>query len=203
MNAFDKEYFFLTFPDDESVPAATPDDDTEAKPFIYEALPFGQKPLVFYNGALDFQTEKRIRPMDPPPDVLFYGGHMIVRRRIADKLWELEIPNLVIQPAIYIDHKNNWHEDYWFLTFTASFDCWDREHSKYDPDDGFLGAHIYTYSLNVKLLQETPLRARRLFRMGETVPGMVTVHKSLVDLFRIKGVKVIPLKDFGRRDTDE
>jgi hypothetical protein len=136
MGKFNNEYFFLKRTDDDRIPILTPDEDTAEKPYNYKAFPMGQKPFIFYNGALDLQRERQIEPMDPP-DVLFDGGDLVVREKIADKLWkEYDIPNLAIQSAIYIDHKNKWHEDFWFLTFTDEFDCWDREHSTYEPDIG-------------------------------------------------------------------
>jgi hypothetical protein len=51
--------------------------------------------------------------------------------------------------------------------------------------------------LNENLLDDTPLAARLLFKMGGTLNNMVTVHESLVDLFRVKGVDIVPIADFG------
>jgi hypothetical protein len=200
MSKFDKEYFFLHCVDDDRIPTLTPDRDTVAKGYSHKVQPMGQKPFIFYNGALDWQKERNIVPTDPPPDVLFDGSNLVVCDRIKDKLADLEIPNLAIQASIYIDHKNRWHENYWYLTFTELFDCWDREKSTYDPDpldtDPFLYS-VFTYSLNDKLLKDTPLPARLLFKMGGTMLGFITVHASLADLFRVKGVDVVPITDFG------
>jgi hypothetical protein len=33
--------------------------------------------------------------------------------------------------------------------------------------------------------------------MGGTLDGMVTVHESLADLFRVEGVDIVPITDFG------
>jgi hypothetical protein len=196
MSKFNEEYFFLHNVDDDRVPILTPDQDTVAKRYNYKVQPMGQKPFIFYNGALEWQQERGIEPKDPS-DVLFDGSDIAVRKKLADKLWgEYDIPNLAIQPAIYIDHKKKWHEDFWFLTFTELFDCWDREKSTYDEyESGSCG--VYTYSLNEKLLNDTPLAARLLFKMGGTTDGFVTVHKSLVDLFRVKDVDIVPITDFG------
>jgi hypothetical protein len=200
MSKFNKEYFFLHRTDDDRIPGPTPDEDTVEKEYMYKVQPMGQKPFIFYNGALEWQQEWGIEPADPS-DVLFDGADVLVREKIANKLWEeYDIPNLAIQPAIYIDHKKKWHEDFWFLTFTKDFDCWDREKSTYDPEP--LGTNsplysVYTYSLNDKLLEDTPLPARLLFRMGGSLDGFVTVHESLADLFRVKGVDVVPITDFG------
>ncbi|MDR2209193.1 MAG: hypothetical protein LBE22_09520 [Azoarcus sp.] len=193
MGRFDKEYFFVKHPGDEYYPELTPDEDTGAKPYRREALPFGQKPLIFRNGALEFALERGVLPVDPPPDVLFDGDDLVVRERIAKKLDEFEIPNLAIQPAIYIDHKKKWHEDYWFLTFTKEFDCWDREKSKYNPKPSAnnpIRHNVYVFVLNEDLIQKKPLHERLLFKMGGATLSPVLAHKSIVGLFRMPGVEI-------------
>ncbi|MDR2209194.1 MAG: hypothetical protein LBE22_09525 [Azoarcus sp.] len=197
MGQINKEYFFIRKEKtDGYFPELTPDADTHAKPYEREALPFGQKPLIFRNGALEFALRRGALPVDPPPDVLFDGENLVVRERIAKKLDEMELSNLAIQPAIYIDHKKKWHEDYWFLTFTKEFDCWDRKKSRYDPEPPYKGRMLYdvsVYILNEELLQKTPLRERLLFRMGGAVLSPVLAHQSIVGLFRMPGVEVISL----------
>ena len=204
VSAFDKEYFYLESPDDERVPSLTPDEDTAAKPYQTEVLPSGEKPLIFYNGVLELCLESGQMPMDPPPDVLFDGDNLVVRERIAKKLEDMNIPNLAIQPAIYKDHKKKWHEDYWFLTFTKTFDCWDREKSRYNPKpritNGVKEHLVYTFMLNGELLQKTPLRERLLFKMGGSRLSPIFAHKSIVDLFRMRGVNVISVAEKAKED---
>jgi hypothetical protein len=179
----------------------TPDADTSAKPYTHKAQPQGQKPFIFHNGALDWQRERGIVPLDPPPRVMFDGSNVMVVHEIAKELWDYEIPNLAIQSAIYIDHKNQWHENYWFLTFTEKFDCWDRKHSTYDPKPmphtNPPWYEVDTYSLNDKLLRETSLAARRLFKMGGTTDGNVVAHESVADFFRVEGVDVLSIENYG------
>jgi len=196
MGHFDKEYFFIRSPADVRIPELSPDQDTVLKPYETEVLPFGQKPLIFTNGLLEMCLEEGLIPVDPPPDVLFDGEDLVVRKHIADKLDDMEIPNLAIQPAIYIDHKKKWHEDYWFLTFTKEFDCWDREKSRYNPSHIDPTRHnVYDYVLNEDLLQKTPLRERLLFKMGGSILSPVVAHRSIVELFRMRGVKIISVAE--------
>jgi hypothetical protein len=200
MSAFDKEYFFLFRPDDAYLPSLTPSTDTAKKGITYKAQPLGSKPFIFYNNLIDRQVERNTIPDDLPPDVLFDGSNPLVNDRIKKKLANLEIPNLAIQASIYIDHNKKWHENYWYLTFTKLFDCWDREKSSYDPDPISIDPpsySVFTYSLNDKLLEETPLPARLLFQIGGTMRDFVIVHESIADLFRVKGVDVVPITDFG------
>jgi len=202
MSTFDKDYFFIMMPEDERLPDLEPDEDTFAKSYSWKVSPIGSKPFIFYNGSYERQKRKHIISMSPPPDVLFDGSNLLVIDRIADKLQDFEIPNLAIQPAIFIDHKDNWYENYWFLTFTELFDCWDRDRSEYPPEPIHANTKpplysLYVYSLNEDLLQNTPLAERRLFKMGGTTAGHVVAHKSIVNLFRVKGVDIVPLTDYG------
>jgi hypothetical protein len=201
MSFFDKDYFFILRTDNDRVPYLGPDKDTVAKIFMKEPLPVGSKPLIFTNTLWEVITaEKKIKPIDPPPEVLFNGTDLVVIERIAEKLSDLKIPNLLIQPAIFIDHKDVWHENYWFLGFAKGFDCWDREHSTYDPDPIDTEPplyEVYNYSLNESLLQKTPLADRRLFKMEGTTDGKVVAHNSIVNLFRVKWVDIVPITDYG------
>ena len=201
MPKFDNEYFFIRLHDDDRLPRMTADMDTGARPFRTTRLPPGEKPLIFRNGLYETQRENRIKPMNPPPEILFHGYDIMVKSDVREALLPYEIPNLSMYPAIYIDHKDVWHEGYWFLTFLKEFDCWDRQNSKYrkdrepiDEDDGYL---VYRYSLNDELLENTPLAARRLFLMGKTSLPRVTVHRSIAHLFKRSGADLVPLTEWG------
>lgn len=204
-SAFDKEYFFITEPygdKGESVTGLSPDADTATKPYTSEVLPMGSKPLIFRNGFADLQKARGRLSNKLPSPVLFAATNLLVRDEIANKLWDLEppIPNLAIQPAIYIDHNDKWYENYWFLTFTSRLDCWDRNNSDYDRDPlglpGMYKYEIHTYSLNEKMLQDMPLSERRLFKMDATLDGFVVVHKSLADLFRVDDVVLVSVEGY-------
>lgn len=201
MSTINKDYYFIIKAANDRIPSLTADEDTIQKPYDYQELPLGTKPLVFYNGALDWQKSNRIKPMSPPPHILFNGSNIVVNDDIREKLLQIDIPYLAIQPAIFIDDKDHWHENYWFLTFTDRFDCWDRDKSTYDPDPldqlGPPRYEIYTYSLNDDLLEKTPLKSRLIFKMGGTTEGNIVVHKSLAGLFNASGAVLVPIVDFG------
>ena len=177
----------------------TPDMDTGVRPFMSSRLPFGEKPLIFHNGSLEMQREYGVRPIDPPPDLLFHATDVLVKGDVREKLLHYEIPNLSMYPAIYIDHKDVWHENYWYLTFLEKFDCWDRKYSEYSVEASPMrGAHfVDRYSLNDELLENTPLEQRRLFLMGKTMLPLVTVHRSIAGLFERSGADLVPLLDWG------
>jgi hypothetical protein len=207
----DKEYFFILPPYGEKAertPNLSPDADTATKPYYAELLPIGGKPLIFYNGFADLQKERGTLRNSPPGPLLFATLDLVVREEIANKLWDLEpsIPNLAIQPAIYIDHKDKWYENYWFLTFMTSLDCWDRKNSDYNSDAfGLPGMYkylIHSYSLNEKMLEEMPLSERRLFKMGAALRDFIVVHKSLADLFRVGDAVLVSVEGYPDEWTD-
>jgi hypothetical protein len=200
MSKYDSQYYFILKDRNERMPEMTPDEDTSRKPYTSEILPLHTKPLIFHNGAFDYQKRHRVTPVDPPPDILFDGSDVLVKNALREKLLLLDIPNLAIQPAIYIDHKNNWHEDYWYLTFIELFDCWDRNTSTFNPEPHTFGGvrhDVYTYSLNDELLDKTPLESRRLFKMGGTTEGMVVAHVSVAKYFRLSGAVLVPIAEYG------
>lgn len=188
MTDYDSEYFFILKPDNDRLPSLVPDTNTEDRQFRFQAQPMGSAPLIFVNGWKEHDKQKRVAGLTP--DILFPGADLIVRTPIREKLLAYDIPNLSIHPAVYIDDEDKWHEDFWYLTFTEMFDCWDRETSDYDQDEppirlgGYELHQVYSYNLNKELLDRTPLQDRLLFKMGGTLDGYVVCHKSLCSIFR-------------------
>ncbi|WP_432721152.1 hypothetical protein R0381_002671 [Jeongeupia wiesaeckerbachi] len=199
MSKYNKDYYFILKPQDERLPEMTPDEDTASTRYRFTVLPVGSKPLIFRNGALDYQNTAKLKQIDPPPTILFDGSNILVRDEIRDRLVGLDISDLAIQPAIYIDHKNEWHENYWYLTFTKYFECWDRKTSVYDVVDleDEIRHEVYTYSLDDEKIESVQLKDRQLFKMGGTMEGNVVVHKSIASLFSIDGAVLVPIADFG------
>jgi hypothetical protein len=201
MQDFNQEYYFIVEEINEHNPSLTPDEDTANRPFEYEELPLGSKPLIFHDGALDWKKRKNIKPLNTPPEILFSGTDVVVPGALRETLFKLDIPHLAIQPAIYIDYKDDWYEDYWYLTFTELFDCWDRKLSKYEKEPLVVGNvalfDINEYSLNNELLSKTPLQNRLLFKMGGTSPAPVLAHASVARYFHRSGAIVLPIAEYG------
>ena len=170
MADWDNEYFFVLKPKGDRSPFLVPDVNIEGKSFGFERQPFGSPPLVFTNGWRDENKKKGI--FAEATDIVFSGSDLVVRSSIREKLLQLDIPGLVMEPAVFIDDTDNWHKDYWYLTFTDRFDCWDRESSEYDEDTppmmvrGKPKYAVATYSLDRELMDKTPLQDRLLFKMG-------------------------------------
>ncbi len=188
MTDFAQQYFFLSRPRHEALPYLQPTKETAALNFRFEPVPRDSKPLKFCNGLADSQKDRVVAARRSLPEVLFSGTDLVVRSSISERLLKADIPNLVVQASIYIDESNVCHEDYWYLTFTKRFDCWDREKSDYRAKPLELGGmalySVYEYKLNEELLATTALKDRQLFKMGGVNPAPVTVHKSLAGVFR-------------------
>jgi hypothetical protein len=187
MNKHDQEYYFVRSPiDREDLPSLTPDENTEDRQFRFKSQPLGSAPLVFYNGAGDYQKKLGVKVVKVPPKILFDGANPVVDGAIREKLLSYDIPNMFLHPAVYIHDDGKWYENYWYMTFTEQFDCWDRKNSTYDPDPMTLGGisyEIYTYSLNQTLLDGISIQDRLLFKMGGTTDGRVVCHQKLLRLF--------------------
>ncbi|MET3134304.1 hypothetical protein AAKU55_004599 [Oxalobacteraceae bacterium GrIS 1.11] len=186
MNDYDKQYYFITIPkNSDHLPSLSPDLNTEDRRFRFEAQPLSSAPLVFHNGLKENNKKKNIQ--DIAADFLFDGSNFMVRSKVREALLDYDIPHLDMHPAIYIDDRDNWHEDYWYLTFTERFDCWDRTNSTYEDDPvemgGFKLYGIYTHSLDKELLDKIPLNQRLLFKLGGTLSAFIVCHESISHLF--------------------
>jgi len=189
---YEHEYYFVCMPENKSRPYLTPDSDTEDRQFRFTAQPIDSPPLVFFNGAKDFQKKHSIPSQKNITDILFDGADMLIRGHVREVLLAKNIPNLYMHPAIYIHDDDTRHKDFWYVTFTERFDCWDRGSSNYEKEptatrggsELFL---VYDYSLDSDLLDRTPLEQRLLFKMGGTIDGYIVCHESLAHLFRQGG----------------
>ncbi|MBB3222025.1 hypothetical protein [Pseudoduganella umbonata] len=190
MDNFDQDYFFLKKDENNSrLPFLVPDVNTSERRFGKIMPLMGSAPLIFENGWKNEFLSSHIK--DDIADVLFDASSCIVRDPIRERLLKLELPNVYFHPAIYVDDQGGWHEDFWYLGLRGFFDCWSRTESTYDDEVIEVGDQklfsIYTYSLDSEIIKNTPLQARLLFRMGGTLDGLVTCHKSIATIFRGNG----------------
>ncbi|KMN37571.1 MULTISPECIES: hypothetical protein [unclassified Chromobacterium] len=199
MSHYDSEYYFICYQSAENRPILAADAATADLAYSSQALPASALPLQFINGA---QTESNKGIFsDSPPEILFHGSDIAVKHAIYQRLAAMELPGLVPQAASYCDHKGQRHDDYYFLTFTRSLDCWDRSLSYYAPEplSGFadLRYEVVSYQLCAQTLASIPLSQRRLFKMGATTEGWLLAHESIADILDRPGVTLVPVQDFG------
>ena len=154
----------------QGTPSLTHDDNTAERQFRFMQQPLGAAPLIFFNGGRDYQKKLGERPLKIPPRILFDGSNPVVDSAIREKLLNYDIPNMFLHPAVYIHDDDKWYEDYWYMTFTKQFDCWDRKKSVYYSEPmtlgGSLSYEVSQYSLSEKILDEIPVENRLLFEMG-------------------------------------
>ncbi len=186
MNEYNKQYYFITLPkNSDHLPSLLPDLNTEDRRFRFEVQPMGSAPLVFHNAWKE--DDKKDNVKDVAADFLFDGSNFMARTPVREALLNFNIHHLDMHPAIYIDDQGKWHEDYWYLTFTERFDCWDRNNSTYEDDPvemgGFTLYGIYTYSLDKELLDRIPLENRLLFKIGGALSAFIVCHESISNLF--------------------
>lgn len=180
---YEDEYFFIRKPRNQPrLPYLNPDKTTAQRPFRTQAIPVGQPPLVFHNEDAAANRAKGVRSV--VPDILFEGFNLVVRDGIRERLLNLDVPALHVYPSVYIDDDERWHEDFWYLTFTTEFDCWDRATSDFDPDPVTAGRftyfNVFTYRFDQQVMQATPLAQRLLFKMGGALDAHIVAHESIL-----------------------
>ncbi|WP_374580421.1 hypothetical protein [Pseudoduganella sp.] len=189
MNSIDREYYILEHA--RSAAPVRPHAFHETRERDYRNLPCApdSPPLAFFNGSRKSNRQQGIPALPEPPRVMLDGVNLLVRKPVHDALAARGITGLRAQPAWYVHDDKSLHDDYCYLSFEGTFDCWDRELSDYDRDDdaGSLGASVYTFSLDAQLLARTPLPQRLLFVMGGCFAPPLVCHESLLPLFQDDG----------------
>lgn len=197
----DQYYFIRKVKLKDTVPSLRADDTTSHRDYATDALPPGP-PLVFHNVWKERNREEKVK--EQVGDILFEGANILVRTPIRERLLEHELAFVHLYPAIYIDDQDKWREDYWYVTFTRRFDCWSRKTSEYEGPpvnlDGTDQYEVDKFDLDTQLLDKTPLSERRLFKMGGTIRGFVTVHQSLMKAFQtsnLVGCEFVRVSEYG------
>lgn len=202
MSNYNDDYFFIRRDEDnERLPFLQPDVDTGERRYVqYPPVP-GSAPLIFTNGFKDEFMARGVK--DEVADILFDGVNFIVCDAIREQLLELDIPHVRLHPAVYIDDLDNWHENYWYVSVTNEFDCWDRATSTFGKKsiviDGETLHNMFSYSLDTQAMDAKPLPERLLFQMGGTAVGLITCHRTLAPIFRrnrTSGAVLQPITDY-------
>ncbi|MGW8390237.1 hypothetical protein [Pseudoduganella sp. HUAS MS19] len=188
MTSFEKQYYFLKRGDHETLPYPTAFHETCEREYWKAPLLTGSAPLAFYNGEKRDNRNEGIEPLPAPPDVMFERGNIIVRNHVRDALLERKVAGLFMHPVWWVHEDKSLHDDFCYIGFREKFDCWDRELSEHsgqdedaDPDD--LEPSVWSFRLNAKLLEQTPLNERLLFVMGGCFTRHLVCHESILPLF--------------------
>ncbi|WP_426212689.1 hypothetical protein [Massilia sp. TWP1-3-3] len=196
-----QQYYILREAKQDNIPFLGPDENTVERDFSFEQQPVGSPPLIFTNSLRDRFAANGVKEFIGP--VLFHGNNLVVKTSIRDALLDLQVPDMFMHPAIYIDDRDKWHEDYWYCTFTSLFDCWDRTLSEASTNYTGTGDAkrfgVYEYVLDAEVLDRTPLEKRLLFKMGGTIDAYVFCHESIAGLFRSgmpQGARLVLASDY-------
>ena len=201
----DEYYFIGKAPERPELPFLKPDEATVDRNYNFEAAPLGQAPFKFTNAWADKRRKEGVSTIVPP--IMFAGNDMVIDDAHRLRLVRHgDIPSLHIYPAIYVDEKGRNHENYWFLTFTDRFDCWDRKTSEFDQEGppirlgGYEFHQVYKYKFDVELMRRTPLERRLLFKLGGTLDGFIVAHASVLTKFfgapGVNGTEYIRVSDY-------
>lgn len=160
---FDVEYYFVVKDEkNDRLPFLMPDIDADERQYAEHRPPTGAAPLIFRNAWENESSAARMQ--EDIPDILFEGTTFLARDSICDRLLQLNLPQIYIHPAVYIDGKGGWHEDFWYVGISNFFDCWDRDKSRYGKKQLYIGDEtlydVYSYSLNSEKVEKTSLRDR-------------------------------------------
>ena len=180
---FEKEYYLIKRGRSDSLPCPRPFHETEECDYQRTPPDPASPPLSFFNIAKTWARKHGHPPLPFPPDVMFEFDNMLVRKTVRDALLEKGVSRIYTHPAQYVHDDKTLHDDYWYVGFTAKFDCWDRELSEYSEGTPSIPPDIYSLRFNERLLAATPLNERLLFVLdGCFSPGLVC-HESLLPLF--------------------
>lgn len=205
MSQYEQDYFFMQPAETISnLPFLQPDDATVDRKFEYEAQLVGSPPLVFHNANKAEYQHDGIPSLKNMPPILFRGNDILVSTEIRRDLVALKVENLSTHPAIYVDDDGDWHEDFWFCTFEKRFECLDLEESvsigsirvnRGKPNEK-RRYDITEHYFDSKIMDDTPLEKRFLFKLGGTIDAYITCHKSIKHLFENKGTDVVAVADW-------
>src|SRR5437868_5721115 len=134
MKVFEDEYYFVVKPAERpELPFLMPDESTVNRNYSFEAASLGQAPFKFTNAWEDKRRKDGVPTIVPP--IMFAGNDMVIDDTLRMRLVRHgDIASLHMYPAIYVDDSGRQRENYWCLTFTDRFDCWDRDASDYDQE---------------------------------------------------------------------
>ncbi|MBL4898702.1 MAG: hypothetical protein JKX76_03525 [Colwellia sp.] len=203
MSNYEDQYYIAIEPAGEDHIFPIPDQKTADRNYEYLKLPMGEKPLFFHNSQQEKDVRRNI--VRPLSDVLFDGNDLIVTDSIRNKLIQHEINGLQLYPAVYIDDKNHWHENYWHLCFYERLNCLDKAHSSIDGDIDRtkFNVEVDQFRLEKNVLDAITEEKRLLFKISGVSMGYIFVHQLIVDFFEknnLSGIRFFKVVDFEEGD---
>jgi len=170
------------------------DASTSSRNYYFPKKVEGQSPLIFKSSTSE--KDKRNKIERKVTEVLFDGVGMIVSNKVKEILSIYSVDGLHFFPAIFIDDKDKWHENFWYLNFYKNFDCWDRNKSVLEEDED---NDVLKYYLDESDFMDVGPENRKIFRMGgATMDYIFACDEVVKDIERndISGIKFYKVSDF-------
>lgn len=141
--------------------------------------------------------------------MLLVGGNFLIEEKVHRDIKQYAISGMQYYPSTYVDDGGKSYENYWFMTFYQSLDCWCRINSKklnwkqYYDSEVEKNPSIVKYSLDENVLDAIQEENRLMFKMGGTSVAYIFFHKKIVDYFisnAYSGVRFLKVSSFREGD---
>ncbi len=205
MNNFNDEYYIAFRPSGDNQIYIKPDLKTAMRKYHFKKLNYGEAPLIFLNGFRDEDNNKW-----PVTDLFVDTSGVLINDSLRVELNKYDISYMQIYPSIYIDDKDNHHDNtYWYLGFYDEISCLDVEKSKietfdFGDDEEEDELHeVKKYHLSSDILSNFDEEARLIFKMGGCSKNYLFFHKKIVRFInskKLSGIKFIKVSDFHEGD---
>ena len=70
MRNYEDDYYFIRKAEDDRLPSLTATEETVERGYTHQLQPVGSGPLMFFNGAKDYDKRMGIKPLKDLPDIL-------------------------------------------------------------------------------------------------------------------------------------
>lgn len=159
MNEF--EYYYIRRKDDQAYPliSITGRDNEESPTFMN----------LEFNDPI---------PRNPVMADYLNGSEIFFRKKVADKIKELDIDEIKLVATELTDPKGTIHDDYFCLLTENYIEAMDQEKSDFTYQFGIYSVKKYCFDRDV--LVELPLKDRLIF-LPEESPEKMLFHRSVVD----------------------
>jgi len=190
MSNYEDQYYLVDEVYDDDTLYLKPKKKTANRDYEYTKMIYGDEPLFFENSYKDRDVnEGKERPIKTAH---MDGNFLIVDDAIYREMKSFTIDNFQLYPAVVVDDKEAYHENFWFFNIYANSDYLDIDQCQIDDYDEDDKKHsIERYSLNEKLLDGILEERRLIFRPMRSDIGHTIVHQRIVDIFEELGVNNI------------
>ncbi|MBL4898701.1 MAG: hypothetical protein JKX76_03520 [Colwellia sp.] len=207
MSKYDQEYFIMFLPAGDEQIYLKPNSQTAKRKYHYKQLTPGEAPLFFQNSYRDEDKNQW-----PITNVLVDMSGLLVTPPIHDEIKNNTIDFMQTYPAVYVDDKGNYHEEYWYIGFYDELQCLDVKSSTIETidfdeddedDDDEERLEVEKYSLDEGVLDAIKEENRLMFKIAGCSKKHIFVHSKIVDIFgknNATGIRFLNVASFEEGD---